>query len=113
MAKRIIRPKSWEDLIQHLINVDARYMVRRFKKSPYLQIRDKQTKQEFSLKAIRSYDNMPEVEKIVDLIIEIGNKPWPDKPIEQLLKVLEDPDASFTELNYCLLYTSPSPRDRG
>jgi len=100
MAKRIIRPKSWEDLIQHLINVDARYMVRRFKKSPYLQIRDKQTKQEFSLKAIRSYDNMPEVEKIVDLIIEIGNKPWPDKPIEQLLKVLEDPNASFADCNY-------------
>ena len=100
MAKRILKIRSWDDVIQHLIDVDARYMLRRFKKSPYLQIRDKQTKKEFSLKAIRSYDNMPQVAKVADLIIDIGNKPWPDKPIEHLLQVLENPDSTPQELNY-------------
>ena len=74
--------------------------MRRIKKSPYLYILDKQTKKQFVLKGIGAYDNMPEVEKIVDLIIEIGNKPWPDKPIEHLLQVLEDPNSDTEELQY-------------
>ena len=100
MAKRILKIRSWDDVIQHLIDVDARYMLRRFKKSPFLQIRDKHTKKEFSLKAIRAFDNMPQVGKVADLIIEIGNKPWPDKPIEHLLKVLENPASDTEELQY-------------
>ena len=100
MAKRILKIRSWDDVIQHLIDVDARYMLRRFKKSPFLQIRDKHTKKEFSLKAIRAFDNMPQVGKVADLIIEIGNKPWPDKPIEHLLQVLEDPNSDTEELQY-------------
>ena len=75
-------------------------MIRREKKTPWLQIIDKQTKKQFSVKPIRGHDNMPEVWKIVELITDIGNKPWPDKPIEQLLKVLEDPNASFADCNY-------------
>jgi len=100
MARRFQKQRSWDDVIQHLKDVDARYMVRRFKKSPYLQIRDKQTKKEFSLKAIAAFDNMPEVSQVVDLITELGNKPWPDKPIEHLLQVLADPESEIDELNY-------------
>ena len=100
MVRRTNKTRSWETVIQHLTEINARYIVRRIKKSPYLYILDKQTKKQFVLKGIGAYDNMPEVEKIVDLIIEIGNKPWPEKPIDQLLKVLEDPDSTPQELNY-------------
>ena len=94
------RFKSWEAAIQELKEINSRYMLRREKKTPWLQIIDKQTKQQFSLKPIRGHDNMPEVWKIVELILHIGNKPWPDKPIEHLLQVLEDPDSTPQELNY-------------
>ena len=92
--------RSWESAIEELKLTNSRYMIRREKKTPWLQIRDQQTKKQFSLKPIRGHDNMPEVWEVVDLIIEIKNKPWPDRPIEQLLKVLEDPNASFADCNY-------------
>ena len=100
MVRRISKLRSWESAIQHLTEINARYIVRRIKKSPYLYILDKHTKKQFVLKGIGAYDNMPEVWKVVDLIIEIGNRPWPDRPIEQLLKVLDDPNASFADCNY-------------
>ena len=100
MVRRISKLRSWEAAIQHLTEINARYIVRRIKKSPYLYILDKHTKKQFVLKGIGAYDNMPEVWKVVDLIIEIGNRPWPDRPIEQLLKVLDDPNASFADCNY-------------
>ena len=100
MVRRINKTRSWENVIQHLSEIDARYIVRRIKKSPFLYILDKPTKKQFVLKGIRAYDNMPEVEKVVELITELGNAPWPDKPIEHLLQVLEDPDSAVEELNY-------------
>jgi len=92
--------RSWEAAIEELKEINSRYMLRREKKTPWLQIIDKQTKKQFSLKPIRGHDNMPEVWKIVELITEIKNKPWPDKPIEHLLQVLEDPDSDTEELQY-------------
>jgi len=100
MVRRISKLRSWEAAIQHLTEINARYIVRRIKKSPYLYILDKHTKKQFVLKGIGAYDNMPEVWEIVELITEIGNKPWPDKPIEDLLKVLKDPESTAEELQY-------------
>ena len=92
--------RSWKAAIEELKEINSRYMLRREKKTPWLQIIDKQTKKQFSLKPIRGHDNMPEVWEIVELITEIGNKPWPDKPIENLIKVLKDPESTVEELQY-------------
>ena len=70
MVRIINKTRSWEKVIQHLSEIDARYIVRRIKKSPFLYILDKQTKKQFALKGIRAYDNMPEVGKVAELITE-------------------------------------------
>ena len=99
---RITRSKlrKWEDVVQDLVLQKSRYMIRRREKSTYLQIIDKQTKKRFSLAPIQAWENMPDVLRIHELILDIGNKPWPDQPIEKLLQVLEDPDSVIEELNY-------------
>ena len=37
------KTRNWEDVIDFLVDIDARYMVRRYTKSPFLSIRDKQS----------------------------------------------------------------------
>ena len=46
------RFKSWEAAVQELKEINSRYMLRREKKTPWLQIIDKQTKKQFSLKRL-------------------------------------------------------------
>ena len=40
--------RSWESAIEELKLKNSRYMIRREKKTPWLQIRDQQTKKQFS-----------------------------------------------------------------
>jgi len=99
---RITRSKlrKWEDVVQDLVLQKSRYMIRRREKSTYLQIIDKQTKKRFSLAPIQAWENMPDVLRIHELILHIGNKPWPDRPITTLLQILENPESAIIELNY-------------
>ena len=48
------KTRTWEDVINFLVDIDARYMVLRYKKTPFLCIRDKQTKKQFSLKPVKN-----------------------------------------------------------
>tara|TARA_R100001163_G_scaffold11802_1_gene10870 strand:- start:1260 stop:2519 length:1260 start_codon:yes stop_codon:yes gene_type:complete len=75
-------------------------MIRRREKSPYLQIIDKQTKKRFSLKPIEAWENLSEILRVHELILHIGNNPWPEMSIGQLLEVLENPDASIYDCKY-------------
>ena len=47
------KTRTWDDVIDFLVDIDARYMLRRNKNTPFLCIRDKQTKKQFSLKYFR------------------------------------------------------------
>ena len=49
---------------------DTRYMVRKDNKSPYLQIRVKQTKKQFSLKPIKAFKNIDQI-LLVSRLIEL------------------------------------------
>ena len=98
LAKTKLR--RWKDVVEDLVVQKSRYMIHRRKKSPYIQIVDKQEKKRFSLKPIEAWENLSEVLKVHELILHIGNEPWPDKSITRLLQILEDPDSSFTECNY-------------
>mgnify|MGYP003147764899 FL=1 len=99
---RITRSKlrKWEDVVQDLVLQKSRYMIRRREKSTYLQIIDKQTKKRFSLTPIQAWENMPDVLRVHELILHIGDKPWPDRPITTLLEILENPESAIIELNY-------------
>ena len=99
---RITRSKlrKWEDVVQDLVLQKSRYMIRRREKSTYLQIIDKQTKKRFSLAPIQAWENMPDVLRVHELILHIGDKPWPDRPITTLLEILENPESAIIELNY-------------
>ena len=41
--------RTWDDVVSFLMDIDARYMVRRNTNTPFLNVRDKQTKKQFSL----------------------------------------------------------------
>ena len=64
------------------MDIDARYMIRRYKKSPFLSIRDKQTDKHYSLKPIKAYENIDQVLIFARLIEHFGNTDWNiDMPI--------------------------------
>ena len=46
------KTRTWEDVIDFLMDIDARYMLRRNKNTIFLCVRDKQTKKQFSLKPV-------------------------------------------------------------
>ena len=48
MLRSLKKTRSWEDVIDFLVDIDARYMLRRNKNTPFLCIRDKKTKKQFS-----------------------------------------------------------------
>jgi len=51
------------------MDIDARYMIRRYKKSPFLNIRDKQTDKQYSLKPIKAYEN---IDQVFSILIDNG-----------------------------------------
>ena len=67
--------RSWDDIVAYLMDIDSRYMVRRYTKSPFLSIRDKQTKKQYSLKPIKAFD-IDLVMKVARLIDHVGNQEW-------------------------------------
>jgi len=99
---RLARSKlrKWTDVVEDLVVQKTRYMIRRREKSPYLQIIDKHTKKRFSLAPINAWENLPDVLRVHELILHIGDKPWPDTPVLKLLEILENPDASVIECEY-------------
>tara|TARA_Y100000994_G_C15279485_1_gene270605 strand:+ start:194 stop:499 length:306 start_codon:yes stop_codon:yes gene_type:complete len=78
------KTKNWEDVIYSLMDIDARYMLRRNKNTPFLCIRDKQTKKQISLKPIKAYENIDQILSDARLIEHVGNQEWNlDIPIEE------------------------------
>ena len=92
--------KKWETIVNELKQLQTRYMVRREKKTPWLQIFDKQTRKQFSLKPIPGWDNMLEINKVADFIAELENQPWPDIPAKNLIEIIDNPDQAFFECKY-------------
>ena len=92
--------KKWETIVNELKQLQTRYMIRREKKTPWLQIFDKQERKQFSLKPIAGWDNMPEINKIADFIAELENQPWPDIPAKNLIEIIDNPDQTFFECKY-------------
>lgn len=101
MPNKRIKPKSWNEIVSDLINLESRYMIRRSKKTPFLSIKDKLKNKEFSLRPIRAYENMPEIQQIALVIEKIGDKEWPiEQPIESLIKLLNDEEVKNFETPY-------------
>ena len=101
MPSRKTKPKSWNDVIDDLINKNTRHIIRRSKQTPYLQIRDKLTNKQFSITSIRSFDNMPEVQKVAEVIEKLGDKEWPkEQSIESLIALLDDKEIKNFETPY-------------
>ena len=92
--------KKWETIVNELKQLQTRYMIRREKKTPWLQIFDKQERKQISLKPIAGWDNMPEINKIADFIAELENQPWPDIPAKNLIEIIDNPDQTFFECKY-------------
>ena len=87
------KTRTWEDIIDFLMDIDARYMIRRYKKSPFLSIRDKQTDKQYSLKPIKAYENIDQVLAVARLIEHVGNTDWNiDMPILDQLEFLDNPN---------------------
>ena len=75
------------------MDIDARYMIRRYKKSPFLSIRDKQTDKQYSLKPVKAYENIDQVLAVARLIEHVGNTEWNiDMPILDQLEFLDNPN---------------------
>ena len=75
------------------MDIDARYMIRRYKKSPFLSIRDKQTDKQYSLKPIKAYENIDQVLAVARLIEHVGKQDWNfDMPILDQLEFLDNPN---------------------
>ena len=80
------KTRTWEDVINFLVDIDARYMVHRYTKSPFLSIRDKQTDKQYSLKPVKAYENIDQVLAVARLIEHVGDQEWNfDMPILDLL----------------------------
>ena len=78
------------------MDIDARYMIRRYKKSPFLSIRDKQTDKQYSLKPIKAYENIDQVLAVARLIEHVGNTDWNFyMPILNQLKFLDNPNLNI------------------
>ena len=87
------KTRTWEDVINFLVDIDARYMLRRNKNTPFLCIRDKQTKKQFSLKPVKAFENIDQVLAVARLIEHVGNQDWNfDMPILDQLEFLANPN---------------------
>ena len=87
------KAKHWQDVIDFLMDIDARYMLRRNTNTPFLNVRDKQTKKQFSLKPIKAYENIDQILSVTKLIEHVGNKEWNlDIPILDQLEHLDNPN---------------------
>ena len=85
--------RDWDDVVGFLMDIDARYMVRRYTKSPFLSIRDKQTKKQYSLKPIKAFKNIDGILAVARLIEHVGNQEWNlDIPILDQLAYLDNPN---------------------
>ena len=98
MAKQGLKIRSWSQVIDYLTEENTRYLVRRRKKSPYIQIIDKTNRKRFSLKPLAAWENMPDVLTAVEIIEWVGNDNWPHgHSVEQLLELARNPGASIGE----------------
>ena len=87
------KTRTWEDVVDYLVDIDSRYMVRRYTKSPFLSIRDKQTNKQFSLKPVKAFENIDRVLAVTRLIEHVGNQDWNfDMPILDQLEFLDNPN---------------------
>ena len=87
------KTRTWEDVVDYLVDIDSRYMVRRYTKSPFLSIRDKQTNKQFSLKPVKAFENIDRVLAVARLIEQVDNKDWNfDMPILDQLEFLDNPN---------------------
>ena len=93
MNRSLRKTRTWEDVIDFLIDIDARYMLRRNKNTIFLCVRDKQTKKQFSLKPVKAYENIEQVLAVARLIEHVGNADWNfDMPILDQLEFLDNPN---------------------
>ena len=85
MGKPRRKIKSWDDLVTDLAQANTRFMLVRRKKSPYLQIIERKSKKQFSLAPIYAWDNQPEILRVFEFIIELGDAPWPAIKPEEII----------------------------
>ena len=87
------KTRKWEDVIEYLVDIDARYMLRRTQKTPFLNVRDKETGKQFSLKPVKAWENIDQVFAVVRLIEHVGNQDWNfQMPILDQLEYLDNPN---------------------
>ena len=68
MPRRGLKIRTWDDVIDHLMDINARHMVRKDSKSPYLCVKDKITKKQVSLRPLihSNIDQVIKVEKLIE-----------------------------------------------
>ena len=92
MPRRGLKIRTWDDVIDHLMDINARHMVRKDSKSPYLCVKDKITKKQVSLRPL-IHSNIDQVIKVEKLIEHLGNQDWNySVPIEKQIQYLENPN---------------------
>ena len=92
MPRRRLKIRNWDDVVENLMDRDTRYMVRKDNKSPYLQIRDKQTKKQFSLKPL-IHTSIDDVLKAETLIEDLGDADWDfGLSVDKQLRYLKNPN---------------------
>ena len=92
MPRRRLKIRTWDDVVENLMDRDTRYMVRKDNKSPYLQIRDKQTKKQFSLKPL-IHTSIDDVLKAETLIEDLGDADWDfGLSVDKQLRYLKNPN---------------------
>ena len=65
-----------------------------FQKTPFLNVRDKETKKQFSLKPVKAWENIDQVFAVVRLIEHVGNQDWNyQMPILDQLEFLDNPNS--------------------
>ena len=68
-------------------------MLRRNKNTPFLCIRDKETKKQFTLKPVKAFENIDRVLAVTRLIEHVGNQEWNfDMPKLVQLEFLDIPN---------------------
>ena len=73
MPRLGLKIRNWDDVIDHLIEINDRHMVRKDSKSPQLCVKDKITKKQVSLRPLLN-SNIDQVIKVKSLIEHLGNQ---------------------------------------
>ena len=85
MGKARRKVDTWESVIEELGQLDTRWMIRRTVQTVFIQVKDRRTGKQTSLRPLAAYGRMEDVVIARDLCIYVGNSDWPNKTTQALI----------------------------